>query len=129
MSMEWSEKFLYLKYNINEASNTQFLYSFIILEGTLKVFFVFFDSYSPFYSTHLCFAHNPHNKLTQFNINMEHRNPCSHYTFVKDAMSDFWPKTLKKICFWVNGISKSITRSNEKKFNFYFQWLGTMTKI
>ena len=35
-------------------------------------------------------------------------------------MSDFWPQTLKSRFFWVNGTSKSITRSNEKKFNFYF---------
>ena len=39
---------------------------------------------------------------------------------IKDAMSDFWPQTLKKKFFWVNGISKSITHSNEKTFNFHF---------
>ena len=30
----------------------------------------------------------------------------------KDAMSGFWPQTLKNRIFWVNGISKSITRSS-----------------
>ena len=33
----------------------------------------------------------------------------------KDAMSDFWPQTLKNRFLGVNGISKSITRSNKKK--------------
>ena len=39
---------------------------------------------------------------------------------IKDAMSDFWPQTLKNSFFLVNGISKSITRSNEKSLTFTF---------
>ena len=46
-------------------------------------------------------------------------------TLFKDAMSDFCPQTLKNRFFWVNGISKSITHSNQKKsltFTFNEPW-------